>query len=123
MTITEIVVSAGRTFNHPYEQYSNLKPAVTVKAALSEDDNPAEVVRELQNRAEGWVEDHKQGLLRSIEELMQLTQRQAQRQGLERELKRAQDRLNAIRRENPGLALLPAGATSPGGDPDQATPS
>jgi hypothetical protein len=108
MKITEIIVNAGRTFNHPYEQYSNLKPGVTLKATVEDGEDPAAVVRELQHRAEGWIEDHKHGLLKSIEELYQLTQRQQEVRGLQAELRRAQDRLDRIRSENPEVALLEA---------------
>ena len=40
MKITEIVVSAGRTFNHPYENFSNLRPQVTLKATPDEGESP-----------------------------------------------------------------------------------
>jgi hypothetical protein len=32
MKINSITVTAGRTFNHPHEQYSNLRPEVTMTA-------------------------------------------------------------------------------------------
>lgn len=35
MRIKTITVTAGRTFNHPYEQYSNLRPEVTMVADLA----------------------------------------------------------------------------------------
>lgn len=108
MKITNIVVRAGRTFNHPHEQYSNLKPEVELTATLDESDNPAEAVKQLQSRAEGLVEDHKQGLLKSIEELHNLTERQSEMRGLERQLTNAQTRLEEIRKENPQLTLLTA---------------
>ena len=63
MEITEITVSAGRTFNHPYETYSNLRPGVTVKATLAPGENPTKAINELQALAEKTVEDHKQALL------------------------------------------------------------
>lgn len=61
--------------------------------------------RELQSRAEGLVEDHKRQLLRSIEDLYDLSTRQAEIQGLERQLRSAQCRLDEIRKENPALQL------------------
>ena len=39
MKITNIVVRAGRTFNHPHESYSNLKPEVELTATLDEGDD------------------------------------------------------------------------------------
>lgn len=106
MQITNIVVRAGRTFNHPHESYSNLKPEVELTAEVQEGDDAQACVRELQAKAEGMVEDHKQGLLKSIEELHQLTERQAEVRGLQQQLQSTQNRLNAIRDENPELKLL-----------------
>jgi hypothetical protein len=103
--ITEITVTAARTFNHPHEQYSNLRPEVTMRATVGEGEDATEAVKELQSRAEGMVEDHKQGLLKSLEELYQLTERQQEMRGLQSQLTRAQDRLNEIRKEHPQLAL------------------
>ncbi|HVX56956.1 MAG TPA: hypothetical protein VHA37_04440 [Candidatus Saccharimonadales bacterium] len=105
MTITKITVTAGRTFNHPHEQYSNLRPEVTLEATLADGEDPAKAARELQARAEGLVEDHKQGMLRSIEELYQLTEKQAEMRGLQRELERAQARLTELRVSHPELQL------------------
>lgn len=76
-----------------------------MSATLAEGDDATKAAQELQARAEQLVEDHKQGLIRSIEELYQLTTKQAEMRGLERELKRAQDRLEEIRKEHPTLQL------------------
>lgn len=109
MTITNIVVRAGRTFNHPHEQYSNLKPEVELTAVVQQGDDAQACVRELQAKAEGMVEDHKQGLLKSIKELYELTERQAEVRGLQQQLEQTQNRLNVIREANPELKLLPSG--------------
>ncbi|MCX6922871.1 MAG: hypothetical protein NT154_06620 [Verrucomicrobia bacterium] len=105
MTIIKIKVVAGRTFNHPHEQYSNLRPEVTLEASLSERENPVDAVKALQAQAEGLVEDHKQGMLRSLEELYQLSERQQEMRGLQKELERAQVRLNELRNQHPELKL------------------
>ncbi len=107
MKITEIIVTAGRTFNHPHEQYSNLRPDVVLKASLEEGEDPLAAARELQAKAEGLVEDHKRSLLNSIEELYQLTERQSEMRGLQKQLQEAQKRINQIREESPELKLLP----------------
>lgn len=106
MTITQISVVAGRTFNHPHEQFSNLRPEVAIQATLTEGEDPAEAVRALQTRAESLVEDHKQNLLRSLEELYQLSERQAEMRGLQKTLEQAQSRLDAIRQQHPELKLI-----------------
>jgi hypothetical protein len=105
MNITKITVVAGRTFNHPHEQYSNLRPEVTLEASLSQGENPVDAVKALQAQAEGLVEDHKQGMLQSLEELYQLSERQAEMRGLQKELERAQGRLNELRAQHPELKL------------------
>lgn len=103
MKINTIQVTAGRTFSHPHEQYSNLRPEVTMTATIEDGEDATKAAQELQARAEQIVEDHKQGLLRAIEDLYQLTTRQAEMRGLQNELKRAQDRLGEIRKEHPQL--------------------
>jgi len=105
MKINTITVTAGRTFNHPHEQYSNLRPEVSMTATLEDGEDATKAAQELQARAEQIVEDHKRGLLGSIEELYQLTERQAEVRGLQNELKRAQERLDGIRKEHPTLQL------------------
>src|SRR6266581_1934161 len=81
MKIQTISVTAGRCFNHAHEEYSNLRPEVTMTATLENGEDAAIATRALQQRAEGLVEDHKQALLRSIEELYQLTTKQAEIRG------------------------------------------
>lgn len=105
MQVTIITVTAGRTFNHPYEQYSNLRPEVAMTAMLEDGEDPVAAAKELQAKAEGLVEDHKNGLLKSIEDLHNLTERQAELRGLQKELERTQKRLADIRSENPSLQL------------------
>lgn len=105
MKIAEITVSAGRTFNHPYEDYSNLRPNVTIRATLDEGDDPEKVLAELQAKAEKSVEDHKQNLLHSLEELHFLTQAQRDYTSLAEQIERSQRRLDEIRRAHPQLEL------------------
>lgn len=103
MKITEVRVLAGRTFNHPHEDYSNLKPSVVLTATVEEGEDAAEATRKLQAQAEGLVEDHKQSLLKSIEDLYQLSNAQARLIGLARSLKSAQDEIQTIRKQWPEL--------------------
>lgn len=105
MKINTITVTAGRTFNHPHEDYSNLRPSVSMTASLEDGEDATKAAQELQARAEQLVEDHKRGLLQAIEDLYLLTTRQAEMRGLQRELTRAQERLEAIRKEHPQLKL------------------
>lgn len=105
MQIKQITVTAGRTFNHPHETYSNLRPEVTLVAELAEGEDAGAAAKALQAQAEGLVEDHKQSMLRSLEELWQLTERQAEIRGLQRQLEGAQRRMEEIRKEHPELAL------------------
>jgi len=107
MKITEINVSAGRTFNHPHETYSNLRPSVNLKATIEDGDDPIAVAKDLQSQAEQLVEDHKQNMLKSLEELYDLTERQREMTGLQEQLKRAQNRLDEIRKYYPSLQSLP----------------
>lgn len=105
MQIQQITVTAGRTFNHPHEQYSNLRPEVVLVAALEPGEDARACVQALQRQAEGMVEDHKRNMLKSLEDLHQLTERQAEMRGLHQQLTSAQSRLDEIRAEHPELKL------------------
>ena len=114
MEVREIRVTAGRTFNHPYEQFSNLRPAVVMIATLAPGEDPVKATKELQAKAEGVVEDHKRAMLESLRELHVLSRTAQEVHTLERELQRAQGRLEQIRKQHPDLKGLPllAGAES-----------
>ena len=105
MKVTNITVQAGRCFNHPYEQYSNLRPEITMTATLEDGDDPAAAAKALQQQAETLVEDHKRTMLESIHELHELTLKQREVRQLGEEMKRAQQRLDALREEHPTLNL------------------
>ena len=75
-------------------------------ATLEDGEDASAVARELQARAEGLVEDHKQGLLNSINELYQMTMQQQELRGLQQTLQASQNRINEIRQQHPDLKLL-----------------
>lgn len=105
MTVTEITITSGRTFNHPHEQYSNLRPSVTLKASLAEGDDPDAAIKALQAKAERLVEDHKTLLLESLDRIWEQDQIDGQIADLERQLTSAQGRLESLRNQR---SLLPA---------------
>lgn len=106
MKVTEIIVSAGRTFNHPYESYSNMKPQVTVKATVDEGEDLFAVTKDLQAKAESLVEDHKTHLLNSLRELENMRVRDQKITQLERLIKTSQGELEDMRK---GLPAAPDG--------------
>jgi len=99
MKVTEITVTSGRTFNHPHEQYSNLRPSVTLNATLDADDDPDAAVKALQAKAERLVEDHKTLLLESLDRIWEQDQIDQQIDDLERQLTSAQSRLDLLRQK------------------------
>ena len=103
MKITSIVVNAGRTFNHPYESYSNLRPSVTLTASIEDGDNPDECAKSMQARAEELVENHKQHLLSSLERLHQLSILQRETASLEQNITAGQRRLEHLRTERAAI--------------------
>lgn len=105
MKITEVTVSAGRTFNHPYEDYSNLRPNVTIKATLDESDSSEQQIKALQAMAEKSVEDHKQALLDSLHKLHYLSESQRELTSLGEQVQRSQMRIEQLRKEFPQLSL------------------
>jgi len=111
MKVVEVTVSAGRTFNHPYESYSNLRPNVTLKAVLEGDEDYAAAVQTLQAKAEALVEDHKQHILRSLHELERLGRYQQEVQSLEHSIRQSQERLDRLRQDTHALTAGPSTET------------
>jgi 2-oxo-4-hydroxy-4-carboxy--5-ureidoimidazoline (OHCU) decarboxylase len=102
-TVKEITVSAGRTFNHPYESYSNLKPFVSVTATLDDGEDFVAVTKQLQAQAEELVEDHKTNMLNSLRELQDLSEKNAEARRLSATIESAQRKLNRLRETTPSL--------------------
>ena len=109
MTIKTITVTAGRTFNHPHEQYSNLRPEVTMVAELAEGDDATACAKELQQRAETLVEDHKRAMLASIEELETLRRSQRELRELGSMMKIQQQRIDDLRAAHPDIEFALTG--------------
>lgn len=103
MQVTEITVHAGRTFSHPHESYSNLKPGVSLKAILAEGEDPIIATRDLQAKAEQLVEDHKRNLLGSIEQVYDMAMRDQEITKLESLIRTSQSRLESIRQNGKAL--------------------
>ena len=86
MKITEIIVHEGRGYNHPFEQYSNFKQGVTLKASITEEYDLKDCVKRLQEKATVEIEAIKNRTLDSVNKIKSLED--AKRQ-IEIELERA----------------------------------
>lgn len=106
MKIEKITVSAGRTFNHPYESYSNLRPHVQLVATLDDGDDAQACVKALQAQAEGLVEDHKRSMLESLRNLRAMEAREREMARLESLIKESQGALERYR-SNPIQSEMP----------------
>lgn len=96
MKVTEIKTNAGRTFNHPYESYSNLRCDVEMKATLEEGEDPADAAKALQARCEVLAENHKQEMLVSIHTLAERARKTQTRIALKQKLDRTQAELDEL---------------------------
>jgi hypothetical protein len=101
--VREITVSAGRTFNHPYETYSKLKPFVSVTATMDDGEDFVAVTKQLQAQAEELVEDHKNHMLKSLHDLNDLSEKHVKARRLSATIESAQRELNRIRETTAGL--------------------
>lgn len=99
--VTEIVVSSGRTVNHPYESYSNLKPHVTLKATILPEDDFEVEYKKLHAKAERMIEDHKDTLLAGIRSIHDMREAEREITSLERQINHAQSQLIRLREELP----------------------
>ena len=101
MKITEITVSAGRVISHPIENYSNLRPQISLKAVLDDGEDAVEATRQLQAKAEGLVEDHATQLTKHIRDMYYLGEKEKERARLEENIIASQKRLEGLRGEIP----------------------
>lgn len=97
MKIAQVKVTAGRTFNHPFETYSNLRPEIELTATIEDGDDPEKCTKELQAKAESMVEDHKQNMLRSLHVIRAMDARNQQMAKLESLVKTSQEELERYR--------------------------
>ncbi len=107
MKVREITVEAGRTFNHPYEDYSNLRPTVRLTATVDEDEDPDTAAQVLQRQAERLVEDHKTALLDSLRQIHELERNEQKIADLERSLKLVNEDLARAREYQDRMAQRP----------------
>lgn len=113
MQVTQIKVSAGRTFNHPFESYSNLRCDVHLDAKLDEGDDPKSATQALQAQAEELAESHKQDLLKQIHSLEQLTRANDQITALEERIAQAQRQVEQLRQTRAALTVTGPGYSYP----------
>ena len=106
MQIRKIIAHAGRTFNHPHEDYSNLRPGITLEAELGDGEDAVACAKALQHQAEQLAEDQKRNLLAAMEDEYQVGQAKTRMIGLARQLKSAQDELDTLRQQWPELKQL-----------------
>lgn len=97
MEITKLVVHAGRTLQHPTQTYANIRPAVTLEAALHNGDDPRECLKRLQIQAERSVEEHAAVLIASLEERKVLLEQADDIRRLERSITDGQQRLDELK--------------------------
>lgn len=100
MKVTQITVNAGRTFNNPYESYSNLRPEVTLTATIDDGEDAIAAAKTLQAQAEGLVEQHKTKLLMDLDKLHTYQTRTRDMARLESQIKTAQDHLSELKAEH-----------------------
>jgi GTP1/Obg family GTP-binding protein len=106
MKATKITVSAGRTFNHPFEQYANFRAHAEIEYNLEDNEDPIKAIKYAQSQVEELAEDHKRNLLKSVEELETMRRDAAEIKGLQKQISETQRRLDEIRSAHPQLNLI-----------------
>lgn len=67
MKIIEVIAGAASAFNHPYEQYANFKPSITLKALVEDGEDPIEAGRKLQVTAQQMIDQERQRIEADLE--------------------------------------------------------
>lgn len=68
MKIKEISAHCSTSFNHPYEQYANYKPGVSLVASIEEGDDVDACIRDLQDKAQTMVDLDKASILAELQD-------------------------------------------------------
>ena len=113
MKITQINVSAGRVISHPIEQYSNLRPIVSLTAVLDDGEDAVAATKQLQAQAEGLVEDHANQLTTHIRDMYMLSEKEREVKNLEASIIASQKRLEGMRAEIPLMMTDGSGDDEP----------
>lgn len=98
MKIDHVHVSAGRTFNHPFEQYSNFRCDVQLQARIEDGEDPMMATQSLQATVEKIAEDHKQDLLKNIRDLERIARCNEEISQLEDRMQQADARIKGLRK-------------------------
>lgn len=72
MTIKAIHVTAGRTFNHPFESYANFKFDLSFQAELAPGEDHLTSLAALQVQAETLADEHKEKILSDVQRRRQI---------------------------------------------------
>jgi hypothetical protein len=91
MKATKITVSAGRTFNHPFEQYANFRAHAEIEYNLEDNEDPIKAIKYAQSQ---------------VEELETMRRDAAEIKGLQKQISETQRRLDEIRSAHPQLNLI-----------------
>jgi hypothetical protein len=103
MNIIRITVKAGRVFNHPHENYSNLQPSVELIADVGPGEDAIQCARLLQEKAEMLVESHKQAMLEAIDQLVETAKINSQIEAVKQNLEHAKNALAEFERRRDAL--------------------
>jgi chromosome segregation ATPase len=110
MKVTAISVTAGRTFNHPFEQYANLRFDMHLDAQLEEGEEFLPAIQKLTAQAEELAEGHKQNLLKDIRTLEKIQRANREISDLEERMAQADSRLKDLRQAVAAYQQAPAGS-------------
>lgn len=109
MKVTAISVTAGRTFNHPFEQYANLRFDMHLNADLADGEDAVEAIKALTAQTEELAEGHKQALLKDIRTLEKIQRANREISDLEERMASADARLKDLRQSVAAYQSAPAG--------------
>lgn len=86
MKITKIIASAGVTFNHPYIQFSNFRPAITLEATLGDHEDATASAMRLLAQARACVDVERENILDECKKIHDISQAEDRIRYLTREI-------------------------------------
>jgi hypothetical protein len=116
MKVTNVTVWAGRTFNHPYENYSNFKPSISISADIAADGDYEKALEQLQTEAEQMMERHKERMLSDLERLRKIEFNTSRAERLHETIKQAEKELAVLKKDDVDALPAPEEEDDPGDD-------
>lgn len=121
MEIKEVTVHVGMEFEHPYEVGEGITTSVRLKADVVDGDDIDRVIKDLQAKAQLFVEDHKTFVNKNLKRDWELKENWKNIETIKKEINRCQEQWNNLLADQMSM-LVETGEGASGDESEGAKP-